>query len=159
MSAMGEYLFTIVAAALFVSVLQILVTKKTTVSTVIKLVSGIFLLYTVVSPLVAFRVNDTIEHITDIENDASLLIADACISRDDEIRSVIKQNAEAYVLDKALVLGANIQVELTVQNESPYLPEKITLTGAVSPLIKKQLTSVIEKDIGLPEELQIWKLA
>jgi hypothetical protein len=56
-------------------------------------------------------------------------------------------------------LGAKVQVEITVQEQIPYLPQNVIISGAVSPLTKQRLSAAIEKDIGLPEESQIWKLA
>ena len=73
-----------------------------------------------------------------------------------EQRTFIKKETEAYILDKAVSLGADISVSVTVSDSAPLTPIKITIKGAVSPYVNKVLKSYLEEQFGIPEEAQIW---
>lgn len=159
MSSAGEYIYSIIIAAVFVSVLLSITPDKSIVSSVIKLTAGIFLIIVVMAPLVKVRLSNTINYIENIETDASLIVREAQTDTANEIRFVIKQETETYILDKAADLGAEILAEVTIQKDGSYTPESITIIGAVSPLVKKQLSATIADELGIPEELQVWELS
>ena len=159
MSDLGQYVYRVIVAAVFTSVLLAVTPGKGTIAAVIRLSAGVFLLLSAVSPIANSTGNYFLDSVTDIETEADHIIVAAQESRDSEIALVIKERTEAYISDMASGLGANLQVEIAIQTKSPYLPLSIIISGAVSPLTKQRLTSVIEKDLGIPEESQIWKLA
>lgn len=159
MTGTGEYIFTIILAAVFVSVLQILSPGKGVASVGIRFVASIFLVVVAIKPVVDIRIGDMTDYFSDIETDASFIIDAAQEQTDSEIVKVIKERAEAYISDMALEFGADIEVSIEIQKESPYLPEYVTIKGAVAPLARERISSVLEKDFNLPKEAQMWKLA
>ena len=118
-----------------------------------------FLFAIIISPLVRVRIEGILDYVSYIETDASAIITQAQEGTTEEIRIVILQKAEAYILNKASDLGADINVEITLQKDGSYIPEKIKIIGPISPLAKKQLSEVIKSDLGISEELQTWVLA
>jgi hypothetical protein len=154
--AIGEYVMRIIPAAIFVSILQMILPGKGAVPALLRLGTGIFMIIVAIEPLVNVRIDDTVKYFTDIETDASSVIASAQAQTDNEIAEVIKDRAEAYISGIALNYGADVQVSIEVENESPYLPERVCVTGAVSPAIRSQLSAVLEKEFHLPKEAQVW---
>ena len=154
---MGDYILTIILAAIFVSVLQILSPGKGVASVGIRFVASIFLVVVAIKPLVDIRIGDAANYISGIETDASYIIAAAQEKTDSEIVEVIKERAETYISDMALEFGADIEVSFVIQKEKPYWPERVTITGAIAPLVRERISSVLERDFNLPKEAQIWK--
>ena len=159
MSDIGQYVYSVIVAAIFVSVLLIVAPEKGALRSMIGLAAGIFLVIAVLSPFVGLKTNELQNYFEDIDADAADIINDARLRTDEEIARVIKAETEAYISSKALEFGADVQVEIAIKQESPYTPESITIIGAVAPLMKQRLGSVLETDIGLSEESQKWILA
>ena len=158
MNAAAQYVYSVVTASLFVSILLSIMHDKSAVSAGIRLVAGIFLIIVAIAPLVKLRLEGTVTFIEDIETDASQIVAQAQDSRNEAILDVIKRESEAYVLDKAAEFGAVLMVDVSFQIEPPYLPQQIVIAGSASPMAKRQISTVISEDLGIPEEAQIWTL-
>ena len=156
---MGNYLLTIVPAAILVSVLQILSPGKSVTAIGVRFAASLFLVTVAIKPLVNIRIGNTYEYFSGIETDASSIIDSARKQTDDEITAVIKQRAEEYIYDIALQYGAEVEVYFVIQPSNPYLPESVTITGAVAPLVRERISSVLEKEFDLPKEAQMWKSA
>lgn len=159
MSNAGEYIYTVIVAAVFSAVLQTILPEKGTAKSMIRLTLGVFLFIVILSPFIKVRVDGMLAYVSNIETDASTIIAEAQENTAQEIRGVILQNTEAYILGKAADLGADIRVEITLQEDGSFTPKWIKITGAISPMAKKQLSAVIKSDLGISEELQTWVLA
>lgn len=157
MSRTGEYIFTIVLAAMFVSILRMLLPGKGATSSLMRLAAGAFIVMVTIKPLVDIRIDDMTDYFTIIEADASQIITDAQRQTAYNIAEVITERAEAYISDIALEYGAKIDVHFEIQNISPFSPERVTITGAVSPLIRENISKILEKEFNLPKEVQTWK--
>lgn len=72
------------------------------------------------------------------------------------LREHITSQTEAYVLEKAKALGADLKIEITLSTTDPPLPVGATITGNISPYSKAQLTDIFVNDIGIPEAQLIW---
>lgn len=155
MIEIGRYLYSVIIASLLVSVLISIIPGSKATKGVIKLSAGIFLMIVVVSPFTKSRISDLVGYMDTIKTDASEIITQAQIYTDSEVAKVIKQQTESYVLDKATGLGAEITVELALNGDT-FLPEAITIRGAVSPLVKQQLSILIADELGISEEKQTW---
>lgn len=72
----------------------------------------------------------------------------------DSMADIIKEETEAYILDKAADLHANLHVEVTVGEDS--LPMAVTLSGEASPYARRQIQAIIANDLGISKENQKW---
>jgi len=156
MSYSGQYIYSVIISALFVAILLSIIPGKSAVRAAIKLTAGIFLIIIVIVPLVRLQLDDTFRYVESIETDASQIISEAQSYTDDKITEVIKQQVESYILNKASEFGADIKAEITFCQDNLYIPESVTIFGSISPLAKKQLSSVIINELGIPEEFQVW---
>lgn len=67
---------------------------------------------------------------------------------------IIKAESEAYILDKAAAMNASVTVQIILDSDS--IPVQATLSGRVSPYVRRTLASVLESDLGITKENQLW---
>ena len=72
-----------------------------------------------------------------------------------QIDAIITEKTEAYILEKANLLG--VQVEVRVELSKDSIPFKSIITGKLSQDEKKVLSAFLQKEIGIQEEMQIWR--
>ena len=74
----------------------------------------------------------------------------------DMVADIIRESTAAYISDKASVLGASVNVEVELDNDMVSRPSRVTVIGNLSPYVKKQLSTYIQKELGISEDAQIW---
>ena len=72
------------------------------------------------------------------------------------LRESIKQRTEAYILDKAKTLAAQVAVEVTLSNEAIPVPIAVRISGNISPYARMQLQTILQEELGIPKEAQAW---
>ena len=154
MDAIKGCLLSVTAAALICGVVSGIAGKNGSISKLMRLLCGLFLAATVIKPLVDVR----IENIYDFADNLSFS-SDTVVSQGEkvaagEMKRIIKQKTETYILDKANALGANISVEVILED---YIPVSVTIIGDISPYAKSSLSASITQELDIQPEEQIWK--
>ena len=73
------------------------------------------------------------------------------------MESLITQQAEAYILDKARAMGLKAEVTVTVHLEDRYpVPWAVTIRGSPTGQQKSALETEIQDALGIPPERQEW---
>lgn len=157
MDDIKEYLLSLICASVVCTVINTLIGKKSTHSAIIRLLSGLYLSFTLIAPLVNLKLNEYADYFSGFSSDAETAVASGEASAMDELRSIIKSQTEAYILDKAVSMDTVIDVEVTLNNENPPIPCSVTLTGSVSPYSKEVLSNFIANNLGISKEDQVWK--
>jgi len=156
MDEIRQYLISVTAAAIFCGVITGLVGKKGAAHTVIKLLSGLFLAYTVIAPWTRIKISDISHYTSDLSASAQQYVQSGTDYANLQTASIIKERSEAYILDKAVSMGLNIQVDITLTTNVPSVPESAVITGAVSPYAKERLQVCFANDLGIPKEKLVW---
>ena len=156
MDALGPYLLRVTAAAILCAILKSLLGKEGTPAAMGKLLCGVFLAVTVLHPLTALRMGSLQVFSQDIAWKASQAVAQGESDAAQALRAGIKQRVEAYILDKAASLGAELTVEVTLTLDTPPAPGGARLEGKVSPYARTQLAELMTKELGIPKEAQQW---
>ena len=156
MSNIKGYLLSIIAAAIICAITNALLHKKSAYAALAKLITGVFLTVTIVAPWKDFRFDFITEYTEDVSNAAAAAANVGTESAQQAIGEIIKSKTEAYILDKAVSMGLNIEVEVTLDSSDPPLPQRVTIKGAVSPYAKEKLTKCIAENLAIPEEEQLW---
>lgn len=151
-----KYLLSVICASIITAVLNSLSEKKTSPYAMIRLLCGLFMALTVISPLVSIRLTDYVEYFENFSSDADRLVLSGEVMAQNELRSIIKSKTEAYILDKAVSMDTVLNVEVTLNNDDPPIPCGVTLTGSVSPYSKDVLSRLIASDLGIAKEDQVW---
>ena len=156
MDSIKEYLLSVTAAAIVCSCIAVLFSKKGTASTLIKLLCGVFLSLAVLKPVVNISLPDLASLGGFASDDAQAAIAAGQLMAAEAEAAIIKEQAEAYIQDKASDLECEVDVTVILSKEAPYIPCEVEIRGAVSPYAKAQLSAWIEDTFDIPGEDQKW---
>ncbi len=156
MNALRDYLLGVVAASFLVSLVCAFPQRKS-IKRVLTLCGGLFLLITLVRPILHLRIGDLQAYFQQYEMDESL-ISDALQEGQKESARLITEQTEEYILDKAAELGASItpEVALAALSENYQYPYSVTLHGQWTQAQQQELSTYISQTLGIPEERQIW---
>lgn len=156
MSGVSGYLIKIVSAAVLCGILNYVTRGKGALSSMLKMISGIFIAVTVLSPLINIRFDHQIDAFNKYFETGMLYSGDGAAIATEQKSEFIKSATQTYILDKAVSLGAELEVEVILGDgeDDPY--EAVLLRGKISPYAKEQLSLIIAKDLGISEEAQQW---
>ena len=154
MQGLAEYVISITAAAFVCGIVRNLMPKGTA-KEILRLVGGLFLAFTVIRPVANIQIPD----LTIVE-DLHRQEAAAAVSQGENmvlesLAGSIKQELEAYILDKARELRLEVKVQVLL-SDSGYLPESVRLEGEASPHARKELLHILTEELGLQEENIQW---
>lgn len=156
MEEIKTYLLGIVGAAVICGIVTRLIGDKGTQGAMVKLIAGLFLIFTVIRPIANIRMDDLTEF-PDLFKDAG---AQAAASGErmtkEAVKASIKAQTEAYILDKATELSLNLTVDVSLSEDEIPLPESVHLSGKASHYAKLRLQSIIIQDLGIDKEHQVW---
>ena len=153
---MKDYILSLLSAALLCCVAQGFFIEKSTVGSVVKMLCGIVMILTVVSPWASIRLRDLGDCLDSIHSDSSLAVGLGENMAQNELREIIKSRVEAYILDKANNYGAQLTVEVILSEEQIPVPISLHISGNISPYGKKMLSKMISEDLGIGLEDQVW---
>lgn len=153
---MKQYLLSVVTAAIISGIVTKLLGSKGTQGAIGKLIAGLFLAFTVISPLRSVSIQDLTSFTVSYSEAAECAVETGKNLTLQAMRASIKENCEAYILDKARSLNAELEVDVTVSEEDVPTPVAIKLSGNVAPNAKSTLSRIITEDLGIPKEEQKW---
>lgn len=153
---MKQYLLSIISAAIISGIVTKLMGEKGAQGAIGKLLAGLFLTFTVISPLRNVRLHDLTGFSSDYTRMAQLAVEEGKVVTAEALAQRIKQECEAYILDKARQLDTELAVTVTLNDEAIPAPVGICLRGSISPNSKKTLQTIILQDLGIPKEAQTW---
>ena len=151
-----NYLMSVITAAILCGIVNTLIGKKSGYASVVRLISGICMMLTVISPMMKVRLTDFNSYIGSFSQQAEDAVSEGEQMANEELRTIIKSRTEAYILDKAVSLDLNVVVEVMLNNDIPPLPCAVRISGSASPYTKKALSKYIANDLGIAEEDQTW---
>ena len=156
MGQVKEYILALLAAGIICALLGRILKENKTSGTLIKVLSGVFMVVTMIGPLKNLRFDLEELPVFSYSELAQQSVAVGQARSEEYLTALIKTRVEAYILHKAEALKAELTVEVTLNDSSPPTPEAVLISGNVSPYAKSRLAEMIENDIGIPEELQQW---
>ena len=156
MRNIGSYILSVTAASVISAVVISLIGSHGTVGSIVKMLAGIFLAITVIKPLIWYIHWDFDTIFSDYIENARIYTDLGRNEAAEEIERIIKSKVEAYILDKADDFRAHLTVDVILDKNVPPKPEKIVLKGNISPAARRQISQLIEKELGVDEENQQW---
>ena len=156
MEGLSSYILSVVASAIICSGLRALFGGKGSTGALLQTICGIYMAFVLVSPLKDIDFSIYTDYFSGFMEEAQTAVGEGENLALQELTKRIKEETEAYILDKAVSLGADVSVEVSLTGSTPPTPSRITLKGAVSPYVKKVLSRYIEEQLGIPEEAQTW---
>ena len=156
MEHLRQYIISVTAAAMICAIAMGIHCGKGVSTSLIKLISGIFLAFVVVSPLSGIELDDFLSLPSPYTVDANAAAASGEIMAMDAMAEVIKSKTEAYILDKAAAMDVTLSVDVSLSGEYPPVPAGVRISGKVPPYAKYRLQNILEEDLGISKENQIW---
>ena len=151
---LADYVLSVISAAVIVAILCTFFGEKGTVSAIMKMICGLFLTFVVINPVVRLnfsRINDYLDSFT-LEGLEAASIGEN-MAREAE-GDIIISRVQAYILDKADSFGAQLNVEVILDQDN--VPVSVELGGNISPYVRAQITGMITEDLGITKEHQLW---
>ncbi len=156
MNGLQTYFMSVIATALICALVRRLMGEKGTAAAVGKLMSGLVLTFTVISPLVDLEITGMNGVLDAYAYDAKQALETGTQISADALAERIKAQTEAYILSKAEEYGARVQVEVYLNEETVPMPCAVTITGSIAPYAKNALQNMIRSDLGIDKEHQTW---
>lgn len=156
MDGIRQYLLSVTAAAIFCGIVKGFADEKSVAGAMIRLGTGLLMAVTVLSPFVKLQLGDLPVLSGTFWNEAESAAQDGEAMAEDCATGIIKAQVEAYILDKAASYETELTVDVIISEGDSLLPEKVILSGAVSPYAKVRLQQIISQDLGIAKENQVW---
>ena len=156
MDSLRAYILSVVGSSLICGCIQLLIGKKGATAALVRTLCGIYMAFVLIAPLQRLDFSIYEDYFAGIMKEADDAVTWGENMATHQQAEIIKRKTEAYILDKAVSLGADVTVEVTLSEDSPSIPIGITIKGAVSPYVKKVLKDYIKEQLGIPEGAQKW---
>jgi hypothetical protein len=146
----------VICAALICGIIYGFFSDKSGIGETVKWVCGLIMTLTLISPLTGIHLQDLSYYFSGITADASDVTADGENMSRQELRRIIKQQLEAYILDKAEIYGAMLTVEVILNDDPMPAPQSVRIQGSISPYGKQRMIHMIQEELGIDTEDQLW---
>lgn len=133
-----------------------LLTPRSRVKKVVELLCGVVMTVALLSPLGKPELGDYSLNLSRYRAGAEALTREGTALRESLDRDSIEQAMEAYILDKARTLGAELSAaELTLRWSTAgcWVPERAVLDGPYDAV----LADILEAELGIPRSAQTWR--
>ncbi len=156
MEALGHYILSVTSAAVLFGILQTLIAKNSMFHTLIRMIGGLFLTFTLIAPAVDIDLDRLLSIPFDFSQQGTAIAVQGKQISDVHFKDIIKDRCEAYILDKALYYQSHLEIEITLNEDEIPIPNAVRLQGQITPYAKSAMQEWIVKDIGIPRENQKW---
>lgn len=155
MDGIRSYALSIVCTALLAGIITDLAEKTAFVKQV-RLVCSIFLTIAVINPILSFSSLSISDFLESSWSDTGTVTEIGKASYADSIQRIIQEETEAYILKEAKALGADIRVQIGMNNDSPPVPSSITILGSFDGAAEERLSTILAQEFHIPKEQQTW---
>lgn len=155
MGVVRQYVISVISASMICTVFKGILWKGMSSKTV-NVLCGMFMLFTFIGPLKDMDVLDVIGIFQWNEN-----VADESVRKGEELTrsamaDIISSQIASYVEKKAFELGAEIKIEVLLNDDEIPTPVGMDIVGQISPYVRGQLEGFISENIGLDREEIRW---
>ena len=156
MDAVRTYLLGVTAAAMGLAILLQLL-RRDAIRKAAALTGGLLLALVVLTPLLRVNLDAFAKYLARMEMEADARASGIEIANRDLLARIIREKTEAYILDKAAALGAEVTAEVTMETAGYYpYPREAAIYGALTEAQRSALARCIAEEIGIPEERQVF---
>lgn len=153
-----DWLLGVTCAAMVLAIAEAL-TPEGGVKKICRLAGGLVLLLAAVSPVVKLDEGALTRALTEYHVTAQNY-GDVLVEKNNILyKTIIEENTAAYILDKAETLGIScgVEVEFAYDDEGMPYPRETRVFGRWTEEQKAQLSLLLEKDLGIPPEQQLFE--
>lgn len=154
MEGLRQYAISVVSVAILCSVLT-RIAPQNSEKNLMRLISGLILTIVVIRPISRIQLPSMQELSIPKDAAANIAVEEGKELAEESMNDIIKRTCEAYILNKATAIGADVHVSVSVNAQ--HIPFAARITGDVTPDIRKQLAQTLETDLGITKENQSWR--
>lgn len=156
MSVLRSYILRVTAACLLVN-LSLALLPKGKLQKPLRFCGSLVMLLAVIAPILRLESADFARGFTAWYADAASLRQELAEESRETLEARIKQECEAYVWDKAAALGLTVEIELGYAKDAAYpYPVSAVVTGQYTHEQKLRLQTILEEELGVAKERQVW---
>ena len=153
MNSLYQYVLRVICTVMLCGTVRFLFCGEENLT--IKMLTGLIMTVVVLTPLLGGEI-PLRSFMNEISIDGEAAVENGTLAARMATNEFIKEKTEAYILNKASELGANIGVDIVLSDDEIRVPTQITVSGTLSPYTKKKLSACIYNELGIPEDEQIW---
>lgn len=157
MDGVRGYLISVIAVCMITVIADVLI-QKSSLRRIVRLIGGILVLLVAIRPLLSLDMGQISSYLEQISSSYDFDTEKIKGDQDELLRAHIKRTAETYIEDKASELGGIVQAEIVLSDGEYPIPQKVTLTGTLSPEQVQTLSAYIETALDIPTARQEWRL-
>ena len=155
MEAIRQYALSVISGGLLVSILLDL-SGKSRFQKQLRLVCGIFFASILLGPLLSLSVpNLDASHLSFLEQSEQAAAQGEKIYLQ-SLYHIIQDQCQSYILKEAGALGAELEVQVELDNGYPPAPQSVTLRGSFDAQSEARLSKLLAEEFGIPKERQTW---
>lgn len=119
---------------------------------------GLVLLIAVLKPIASVDGSALSQALTEYRLDLEGYRAQLEEVNNEAMKTIIEEQAAAYIVDKAAGLGLSCRVQMEAQEGGEWpVPWSVTVTGPLDKAQQEALTRQIEEDFAIPAERQFYE--
>ena len=156
MENLKQYFISITACAILCSIITGLLGKEKASGRLVNMLCGLLMSFTLIRPITHLQIDKYTYFSNSLSDNTQAVIAAGENYRINQLSAIIKEETETYILDKAQALNCTLDVEVIIYKSDPPIPTEVYINGNPTPSAKEQLTQIIEADLHISKENQIW---
>ena len=156
--AIRGYLLSIVAVCLLTALARSLIPEGG-VRRVASVVCALLLVLCALSPLLQLDIDAVAQSLARIQMENETLRTGVAVKNRELVSQIIKQNTQAYILDKADEIGAELsEVTVTAQwsSDGYWYPHEAEIVSSAADDQKSRLSDYIQTQLGISISDQNW---
>lgn len=153
MDNLRQYALSIIVTALICGIVTGL-SEKSSGNGIMRYLCGLVLAVSILMPMTRIHSVSFPEKLTAFHESGKRMAELGEKMAQESKSTIIKQEMEAYILDKASQACADASVDVALDDNQ--LLESVVITGSFSTYDKQQLENVLLSDLGITEEKLLW---
>lgn len=157
MKSFASYLLRVISAVLLQALLERICPSKGA-GRIARLAGGLMLVMCVLSPLVRLDTQQLSALLARTVLSTQQATTGIEIPTQDLASRIISERVQTYILDKAVQLGLQIEVEVSMHTEGAYpYPDGVRLCGSMDESQRQELRYYIEENFAIPADRQVFE--
>lgn len=154
---MGEipgYILSVVCAAVLCGTIGMLFDKKNTVSGAVNMVLGLIMTVVVLKPIINTKPFELDAYWNSLQQEREHVLNEGSEYAKLSQEEFIKEKVESYIVEKTDSLGANVVVDVSLNEEN--LPVAANFSGSILPYLKLQVEDYVQRNFAIEKECITW---
>lgn len=154
MGDIANYILSVVCAAVLCGIIKMLLDGRTAISGVVNLVLGIVMTVIILKPILFTQPIELDIYWNSLQRDRESILAEGSVYAKNYQSEFIKDKVESYIVEKINSLGADVVVEVLLNDKN--LPSAVKFSGNILPYMKVQVEDYLQTSFGIQKECVTW---